>query len=267
MGMVSVFEERFVVFIDILGFGSMVSAASREPNGPTAKRVDTALTIIQNMRLLEGDSVATRQAIDGFHSHIFSDCIVMSVDPDSFAVSKLFVQLAKLTVNLMGEGVWIRGGMSKGLISRRRSTPWGPAIVEAYKVESELAKNPRLALSKSALDFVRHEMDRKQEDGLIVRDSDGVWSLSPMTWALRSSYGQRPMLTENLASRIKRHLEEAHEQTVDNPGVFQKIDWLCDHWNKHVWPEQDRPEFDCRTSTRKRSGLYSTFGEEIELRN
>ncbi|MDE0984749.1 MAG: hypothetical protein OSA52_08840 [Yoonia sp.] len=265
--MEDVFEERFVVFIDILGFGSMVSSASREPNGAIAKRVDTALTIIENMRLLGADPVDTRQTIGGFRSHIFSDYIVMSVDLDSFTVSKLFVQLAKLTVTLMGEGVWIRGGMSKGLISRRQSTPWGPAIVEAYRVESELAKNPRLALSKSALDFVRNQMDQKQEDGLILRDSDGVWSLSPMTWALRSSYGQPPMLTEYLAMRIKRHLEEAHQQTVDNPGVFQKIDWLCDHWNKHVWLEQNRPDFDCRTSTRKRSGLYDAFGEEIEPRN
>ena len=243
--MTDVFEERFVVFIDILGFRSMVKAASRDPDGMIAKRVDTALEIIQDMQLLGTDEVDAQHGIDGFHSHIFSDCIVMSVAPDSFAVSKLFIRLAKLTIKLMEHGVWIRGGMSKGLISKRINTPWGPAIVEAYKVESEVAKYPRLALSKSALDFIHNHMNKKHEDGLIVRDSDdGVWSLSPITWALRSSYGHPPMLTEQLAMRIKENLDEVHKETVDNPGVFQKIDWLCDHWSKHITPKDDWPRDD-----------------------
>ncbi len=245
--MSDIFEKRFVVFIDILGFGAMVSDAAKRPGGQIAKRVDTALTIVGNMKLLEGDRVDPVENIAGFHRHIFSDCIVMSVEPDPLAVSKLFIELAKLTVNLMSQGVWIRGGMSLGAISKRRSTPWGPAIVEAYRVESNLAVNPRIALSKSALDFVKKKMDRKEEDRLIVRGEDGVWSLAPIVWALRDSYGNGPFLTEETALRIKDHLERSHKETVDNPGVFKKIDWLSEQWDTHVKPANGYPEFDCRT--------------------
>jgi hypothetical protein len=259
-----IFEHRFVVFIDILGFGAMVSAASRDPDGEVAKRVDQALSIIQNMSLLEKDVVDTVSSIDGFHSHIFSDCIVMSVKPNPLAVSKLFIELAKLTVNLMSIGVWIRGGMSHGLISKRKSTPWGPSVVEAYNVESQLAVNPRIALSKTAHDFVVNQMDKKQEDSLIVRDEDGIWSLAPFVWALRSSYGQNVILTEEIGNSIKGHLEISHRDTVDNPKVFKKIDWLSWQWDTHVKPKDGHPSFDCRTDFGKDRDFVDAFARGLD---
>ncbi|MBB5720716.1 hypothetical protein FHS72_000320 [Loktanella ponticola] len=257
--MSEIFEKRFVVFIDILGFGAMVSAASKDPDGKIAKRVDQALSIIHKMSLLEVDVVDTTGSINGFHSHIFSDCIVMSVKPESFAVSKLFIELARLTVDLMSIGVWIRGGMSHGLISKRRSTPWGPSVVEAYNVESQLAVNPRIALSKTAHDFVVTQMDRKQEESLIVRDEDGIWSLAPFVWALRSSYEQNEILTEEKGNSIKKHLEVAHRDTVDNPKVFKKIDWLSWQWDTHVKPRNGHPRFDCRTHFGKSRDLVDVY--------
>lgn len=85
--MSDIFEERFVVFIDMLGFGAMVSDAAKRPEGAIAKCVDTSLTITANMKLLEGDRFDPVESIAGFHNHIFSDCIVMSVQPDPLAVS------------------------------------------------------------------------------------------------------------------------------------------------------------------------------------
>jgi hypothetical protein len=259
-----IFEERFVVFLDILGFSSMVSAAAKDPYGESARQVETALTIIENMKLIEGDRVDQNSSIVGYRSHIFSDCIVMSVPESKEAVSKLFIELAKLTVNLMAIGVWIRGGMSSGKISRKATTPWGPAIVEAYRIESELAENPRIALSKSAIKFVTEKLDDKEKNGLIIRDNDGVWALAPFVWSLRDSYGGGIYLTQEIGDKIKTHLEEAYSQTVDNPRVFRKIDWLSHAWDDQVKPKYGFPSFDCRTEHGKKRDFADTFQNQLD---
>lgn len=101
---------------------------------------------------------------------------MLSVTPKPEAVSRLFMELAKLTIDLMAMGIWIRGGASLGPISKRETTPWGPAVVAAYKFESTLEVNSRIALDKMALKFIQESMTKKEDNKLIVRDDDGVWS-------------------------------------------------------------------------------------------
>ncbi|MFQ6552272.1 hypothetical protein AAD018_008000 [Aestuariibius insulae] len=262
--MSSVFEERFVIFIDILGFADMISEAKRSPAGEMAERVDKALTRIENMGLHGPDRVCPEPSIDGYHSHIFSDCIVISVSPEPSAVSKLTIELAKLTLSLMEIGVWIRGGMSHGQISRKKTAPWGPAIVEAYEVESKLAVFPRIALSESAVQFFDQSAESSKEDRFLIRDSDGVWSLAPFIWAAHDSKTERPFLTEVRAKNIKEKLEEAHRRIVDKPAVFRKIDWLIEKWDWHLKPEGGVPAFDCRTEIGKKHDLVRIFNEALD---
>lgn len=106
-------------------------------------------------------------------------------------------------------------------------------------------------------------MDGKQQESLIVRDEDGIWSLAPFVWALRSSYSQNIILTEEMGNSIKEHLEVAHRDTVDNPSVFKKIDWLSWQWDTHVKPENGHPSFDCRTDFGKHRDLVEAFEREL----
>ncbi|CTQ31298.1 hypothetical protein [Jannaschia rubra] len=245
--MSEILEERFVVFIDILGFGAMVRQAARDPDGEMANRVAAALKVIEDLGQSRGDIVFPSKSNSDFHSHAFSDCIVMSVVPSAEVVAELFVVLAKLTLDLMEIGVWIRGGMSHGLISKTRTTPWGPAIVEAYEVESKLAINPRIAMGKSAVEFVNRAATGVQKDDRLVRDDDGVWSLEPFVWVRSDAREKLPYLTKEKARRIKSELESAHEGVVDSPRIFSKIEWLRERWDSQLKPKDGVPIFDCRT--------------------
>jgi len=213
-----VFEERFVVFIDILGFGAMVTRAACCQI--EAERIDSALEKIKKLENI---------SIDQCRSHIFSDCIYISVPKKRSLVSKLFKELAELTIDLMREGVWIRGGIVLGNISKRDDIPWGPALVEAYRIESQVAEFPRICFGASALKYVRYQMDGKERDNLIRRAPDGVWALQPIIWTLSYDYLQR-----SIAKEIMTKLDSARAETVDNPKVFKKINWLCKAWNNQI---------------------------------
>lgn len=229
-----IFEERFVVFIDILGFREMVLHAAKEPLGNEAKRVQDALARIQEINFDESGENSQSGEPQDHRTHIFSDCIIISISLSGEKVWQVFKKLAELTVDLMMLGVWIRGGMSVGKVSKNHKTPWGPAIVEAYAIESEIAIYPRLALSKSALSFIDSTMGPKRELGLIARGTDGVWALVPITWALKKHSGLPPYLTRGKAEEIKKKLGYAYEEATVNPRVYQKINWIRRDWNKLI---------------------------------
>ena len=227
--MALIFEDKIVVFIDILGFGTIVEKAARDANSDEAERLEKALKIIQLLAPVDSDD-EDEFGLKGLNVQIFSDSVILSCPPNPSGLQELFKILSLLFVQLMIEGVWIRGGISFGKFSSNPVTPCGPAVNSAYQIESKIAGFPRLALSASMVEFCRKNDPQILDSIYVQRDEDGVFAVSPLKFATED-HVQFGMDVRDHATEICERLNDALEQIVDRPDHFRKINELADRWN------------------------------------
>lgn len=236
-------HEQIVIFLDILGFKQLVLEASKDDSKAAA--LDKALTKIDELNW--GSAIG-----DPVNIVIFSDSIIISFDPDLVILHQVIDRLCMAVWDLMVEGIFMRGGISKGLLSTKPQRPWGPAFINAYETETNLAVHPRIVLSKSFFNWMKthknwensFQPDCPPEFASYKRDeNDGVYFLDVVARGLFKitkqsfTYG-----TEQGLKKIKAHLDFGIEQAITNPRVYAKYKWLCREWDRSLAHQQsDNP--------------------------
>jgi len=232
-------HEQIVIFLDVLGFKQLVLEASKDDSKAAA--LDKALTKIDELNL--GGVIGGTVNIV-----IFSDSIIISFDPDLVILQQVIDRLCMAVWDLMVEGIFMRGGISKGLLSTRSQRPWGPAFINAYETETNLAVHPRIVLSKSFMNWMKtHEnwgncfqpnchpafafYKRDEKDGVYFIDvvARGLFKITKQSF----TYG-----TEQGLKKIKAHLDFGIEQAITNPRVYAKYKWLCREWDRSLAYQQ-----------------------------
>jgi len=196
----------YVAFVDILGFASFVDQIHEDEGG----RVNTiGLMETLPVELEEGESWQLDRTT------FFSDSIVMS----SGSVSKLFVHARALSALFLARGFAVRGGIATGGLYHSNRVVLGKAMTEAYRLESGVARFPRIVLSEGLV-----LPDSSSEEHLL-RDSDGLRYLKPFP-----SLGSRtlPRIRETVESGLR-----AAEQSTDS-GLISKWGWLAMRFNEQV---------------------------------
>lgn len=254
------FRPRLVVFLDILGFGKMVYDASGSADLEKYKKIDVALERIQSI----SDPLGAN-AVPHLEVNIFSDSVILTVPPEKDTINALFSALSRLMWDLMKLGVWVRGGVSVGKHSRNPQRPWGPAIIDAYRIENEIASFPRIALGAKALKLTS-ELGLLNSMSRISRDGDGVYSIDSIHFILgliASKDETSPPETDILI--IRDQLEIAHDGAVENPSVYKKINKLCAQWDSYFEPLKCKLNRDYRTKSGKESSLLDTIEETLDF--
>lgn len=147
------YEERVVAFVDILGFSAMVDNSSS--NGEEYERIKSALETIQNVKNISD--------INDAKVTTFSDSIIISYpakarDPLFY----ILIDLIHLQLNLLQQGILVRGGIAKGKVRHVKEMVFGPAMISAYELESKYAVYPRIIVEKELVDW-EQENYRKQK--------------------------------------------------------------------------------------------------------
>lgn len=137
-----------VLFVDLLGVREMNMSQH-------AARHLVALH--RAVRLLHRDFFGEASP---YRSAFFSDTLVLaaSVDrhtDDTTEVSDLMRQALWLQSDLVAEGFFVRGGLSLGSLHVSDQVLFGPALVEAYELESRATVHPRIVLSRAAAETQR----------------------------------------------------------------------------------------------------------------
>ncbi|HEX9803916.1 MAG TPA: hypothetical protein VGB35_11695, partial [Gammaproteobacteria bacterium] len=139
------YQDRVVCFLDILGFSSHI-ARSIEQDGSDA---------VEKIRELSDVFVHIREKLDidrPFERHDkevtqFSDSVVISFP--AYSESGVFYALLDILwvqVSLAKKGYLCRGGVTRGRLIHTPTVLFGPAMVEAYTLESKSALYPRVIL-------------------------------------------------------------------------------------------------------------------------
>lgn len=142
------YEERLVAFIDILGWKAAIDASKNSLE--MVKALGNALSPLRNFANYTGQ-LNSLMPDTGWHgepmmSH-FSDCVVLSVKDDSSGRLHLLQALQVLSLSVAHFGYFLRGGIVRGEIYHKNNLAFGPALVEAYEIERDIACYPRIILS------------------------------------------------------------------------------------------------------------------------
>lgn len=170
----------------------------------------------------------------------FSDTLVLAAPVkehggEEAAIGGLVIQAAWLQLNLVSSGFFVRGGLSLGRMHLRDGLVFGPALVEAYELESRRAVYPRIVLSsdvdasqRSDLSFYANPSDAPQA-ALLLCDGDGHTFINYLGLLFENVDDPVQGLAEHreiVAARLEEHRGDKRR--------WEKYRWVAEYHNDVV---------------------------------
>lgn len=177
------YEKRIVIFIDILGFSNLVKNTDldnlrKEENKEKARKnlenLIAALIFINNeISKIKNSKIASIQLSQ------FSDSLVISILESSDDLILIFYYLKSLQINLLNNyKILIRGGIVNGKIIHNEKMLLGPAMVDAYTLESKCANSPRIVVMPSVVKMYERYLKENEvldDEKVLGKDYDGTF--------------------------------------------------------------------------------------------
>jgi len=209
------YEEKFVAFIDILGFGSLIN-----------QNKEDSIKVIQS---LNEDINHVLWAIsedkyldESLSIKLFSDCFCLS-SSDIFLILK---EVSYLQNFLSLNGIFVRGAISKGLHFENNNIIFSRGLIEAHELE-KVAKYPRVILSTQLIDAYENSIER----GCVLKSGDNV----PFVHYLNQFPYYEDFPDEDIF--LEAHKDSIVQQVKKNinmPKVLEKYRWTAEYHNYYV---------------------------------
>lgn len=177
-----VYEERLILFLDFLGFKALIKQSSND--GRLIARIAQAITHIK--KIVEEADIYDKQKVTQF-----SDSIVVSyVIDDKSAVFSLINNIGLCIIELVQRGLLVRGAITSGDLLHTDDCLFGPAMVQAYELESTVAKHPRVIIDQKIFDIAKrshaehHDPNEELEyvKQFLTKDVDGYFYIDYISW-------------------------------------------------------------------------------------
>lgn len=175
------YKERLVCFVDLLGFGEAIKQSVEEPelakrffeilgefkNGGLEKAVYGSIPILDENGLSNCGQVFGETVLDRIGPHYdlvatqFSDSFVLSAPADNkYSCALLVRALAVIQLQFFfNVGMLMRGGIAVGKVAHERGgILFGPAMNEAYELESKSAIYARVVASPAAAELLKNAL-------------------------------------------------------------------------------------------------------------
>jgi hypothetical protein len=237
----SIYERRYIAFIDILGFSNLIMDSTKSPD--ILEKIFRSLETMQAMKHINDKDKKNDSEIS-----LFSDNIVISyLDNEYDAEANLIMDVMYLQMSLYIEGVLCRGGITVGDLYHDNNKIFGPAMVRAYELESKYANYPRIIVDDCLT----------SGGSFFTTDFDGIRFIDTLTNFCDLFY-----LEENiydLYSKIDRGIKECIKTPVNNIGVKSKISWLENYVNHSFILGDDELKILDKYDEENRGNLRETF--------
>ena len=224
-----VYEKRVVIFLDILGFSSLVE----ESQDDVKKRIHLKriITVLRKKSFIFDNSDNNSSWLSTRTS--FSDSVVFSESclHKNTGIICCLMNLSYLMFSLAGIGAFVRGGIAIGDVYHDNRMLFGPAMKEAYRLESKEAVYPRIVMKKETFEtemtepFIR---DAFIDDGSLV-----YFDVLSQPHCINTVYGDE-YNERKLVETIRRNIQDALVTYKGNERIYEKYAWLRDYWNRTV---------------------------------
>lgn len=187
------YELRICAFVDILGFRSLV--AETENDADLLDDVSTALAIISDAPMVLDDphlrsivrpvletnaekvigTLIPGKSEFSVRGTSFSDSLVLSAEPTFGGCLNLLIALIMLTHNLLRMAYLVRGGVALGPVQHQSNHIFGPALIDAYDLETRAAVYPRVVFADSVYALLEEvEPEPGAISNFVAEDLDGL---------------------------------------------------------------------------------------------
>lgn len=166
------YEDRLVAFIDVLGFSDMVNHTVADVQ--KLQCLTAALkSLYDRFWIWESDGVYSSFAFTQF-----SDSIVISALAGTTDSFEMLQQLLSGIMELVDNyGILVRGGIARGLLIHDREMVVGPAMIEAYHLESKVAMYPRIIIAKDLKEQIETDLVEYLRSHTTLKDVPGFNNL------------------------------------------------------------------------------------------
>ncbi len=223
------YRERYVVFLDLLGFKALVEAAEEDKN--EHERLQDVLQRLSQTLCIN----------PGFGSRFsyFSDCVIITADPTPEALWDVFRSISTLTSNLLQCDVFVRGALTRGGAFHNDQYAYGTAVSRAAMLEQDEVINPMTLLSPEVAQDVasyhpRFRQRLEEDEQPDVNETPRHFVHYLMEFA---EYHRTPALPGKVsrdvdATRIAFYTSRRLLQ--DKGKVLEKAKWFQRYWNRTV---------------------------------
>lgn len=242
--MVHQYEERYIAFIDMLGFSSLVERSEADVN--LLKRLTSVLEDVRMYKKLEEhmDAFDSNHPLHFFQNMFkmttFSDNILISTKINTIGLGEIIFISAVICNRLLHQGIFTRGAISKGKLVHTKTIVLGAGLISAYNLEKSAAIYPRILIDESIV----HDMDTLASQGgspdLRRQDFDGLWHLHifhPSILELNSQTSKSDYSALNNHDYMalgRQEIEKAFQSNADDLKIKAKISWLAKYFNEYA---------------------------------
>lgn len=156
-------------------------------------------------------------SMNGYDIKQFSDSIILSAPFSDTSRDDFINQAAYLQLEMLRHGVLTRGGIAVGKHFQSRDFVASQGVIEAYEIEQNISKFPRVVVTDNFLDLAY---------------SDGNFSGSPMARFIDGSTFVDFLRNDNEISVTRNSLSQIWSASDSLPwSAREKISWLIEYWN------------------------------------
>jgi hypothetical protein len=239
------YSKHVIAFVDILGFAHLVEKMDRDPT--LIDEIYAVLSRFHEEEISAGFGDWIREGVA--HVTAASDSIFFSIGIDEWSKSgsrrdsawaclSTLESVYWLQRYLLKRGVLTRGGVSFGSLLHHQNIIFGPALVRAYRLESQLALFPRVIVDPQVLGLIAVTAEervipfRDRLAAITKRDTDGLTFIDYLHMDIMAVENAPEMHT--LFEEIRTKTSTALAAARSDIRVFQKVAWLANYYNESL---------------------------------
>ena len=212
------YRDYYIAFLDVLGFSNIVKTQKAEYIHKIFSNVRKAQKYVKKDRD-PGKKEETK-------FYFFSDTIVCAIpacEEGAFGSISSNCMLIQHALWSFGSPIWLRGAIVRGPLYCGRGEVFGPALVEAYKIEEELAVYPRIIMTAETYDQGVKESPDDCSLEYIVDTEDGLKMVETF-YAFGFLKG-----ADKVIELVKNELK-----TQTDKSVREKYLWIMNRYTKFL---------------------------------
>jgi hypothetical protein len=169
----------------------------------------------------------------------FTDNIVLGFpmrSPDGEGeLGSAAVAISEFILALASRGWCVRGGIAFGNMYIDDDIVFGPALLDAYSTEKEIARDPRVAVHQSCRSLIEMHLSyygdpfTSPHNGYFAIDSDEVLFVNYLYGIKGLEYSEDEMI-EAMTSHAKK-TKNSLVEFKDTPTVWSKYSWIARYHN------------------------------------
>jgi len=254
-----IYEKRVTAYIDILGFQDILSQTigkKGEDNPEKINEIFTAYKAIRDVWNLDVKETDFHKSIPRNSKTIttFSDCLVISFKAhEKSEIFHTLLEIKWMIMRLIYRGILCRGAITYGKLIHTNEVLFGPALAEAYILETKAALYPRVILHKDIIDLAgkarsaNHSSEQEKEyvESLLEKDSDGMYYIDYFAKAqseLDDPYYDFPDYIYKIGTKIRKGLMGS--SSIFKSDLKVKYRWMKERYNKLIENLQNEKHID-----------------------